>query len=307
MINKKRIGNPKKYLNTVLEVDDSFFVAIPFEVYKESAHLKDYELTETFFENLEQMPNGIKATSISNKIGKFRNKLPLEVEIITKNVSYKVTDWHKKEHEGFCDRTYKRYKKELVHHYKLSLKFVKNDIGELYVILPNLIYSDTIDNLLLVKHSFNLMLELFKQCEILDKDMHKAIFYDTTFNWEMLPSGEINKDDIEILCDRMFEKKDKKIEELKAFKERVKYLEEFNPNLRAIGKKGFHGYIAYGFPNSNSYVLESIYNNNATYVFDENWKALSMQDKQTVLKKGLHKKRIYHERKWKENIRNIIQ
>ena len=48
---------------------------------------------------------------------------------------------------------------------------------------------------------------------------------------------------------------------------------------------------------------ESIYPNNATYVFADNWQELSQLTKAQILNGGLQNARLIHKENWKEDIK----
>jgi hypothetical protein len=74
----------------------------------------------------------------------------------------------------------------------------------------------------------------------------------------------------------------------------------------AIGQAGFAGYIIFGFPGKNRYLLESIQPNNATYVFAENWESLSQMTKAEILKQNLHADRIIHREGWPVRVHRTL-
>lgn len=89
--------------------------------------------------------------------------------------------------------------------------------------------------------------------------------------------------------------------------DKCEYINSFHPDFRAYGRLGFRGYIIFGFKSLNCYVLESIYPNNATYIFNEEWEALSKLTKAEILKGNLHNARFIHREKWKQNLRKVLQ
>ena len=74
----------------------------------------------------------------------------------------------------------------------------------------------------------------------------------------------------------------------------------------AQGRGGFSGYIVFGFPRKNLYVLESLYYGNATYVFRENWEKLSQLSKAVILSGNLQTARIVHQPGWEKEVRHLL-
>ena len=55
------------------------------------------------------------------------------------------------------------------------------------------------------------------------------------------------------------------------------------------------------------YVLESVYTNNATYIFGDDWEHLSQLSKAEILKDGLQDVRLIHNDNWKHDIDEILE
>ena len=74
-----------------------------------------------------------------------------------------------------------------------------------------------------------------------------------------------------------------------------------------VGLAGFHGYIAYLFPEKELALLEHMQNGNATYVFQtSNWEMFSQLTKSEIINNALMKERIVHKSDWKANISRIL-
>ena len=65
--------------------------------------------------------------------------------------------------------------------------------------------------------------------------------------------------------------------------------------------------MIFGFMHRNKYVLESVYPNNATYVFGKNWEELSKLTKAEILKENLQDVRIIHNNNWQQEIRDLLE
>jgi hypothetical protein len=82
--------------------------------------------------------------------------------------------------------------------------------------------------------------------------------------------------------------------------------EEHSPALTAVGRAGFDGYLIFGYPDKHRYVLESLDYGNATYVFGENWEALSQLTKREIIADDLHLARIIHRQGWAAEIADVL-
>ena len=74
-----------------------------------------------------------------------------------------------------------------------------------------------------------------------------------------------------------------------------------------MGRGGFSGYVVFGFPEKNIYVLESAYTGNATYIFDERWEQLSKMTKAEILNEQLQTDRIIHRVGWNRRIDDLLR
>ncbi len=73
-----------------------------------------------------------------------------------------------------------------------------------------------------------------------------------------------------------------------------------------MGRAGFDGYVIFGFPQKNLFVLENVHSDNATYVFEEDWAELSQMTKAQILSHDLHKDRLIHRRGWPAKVRRLL-
>ena len=89
--------------------------------------------------------------------------------------------------------------------------------------------------------------------------------------------------------------------------DKCEYINSFHPDFRAYGMSGFRGYVIFGFKKRNIYVLESVYTNNATYVFGQDWKMLSKLSKAEILNGKLQEARLIHNDNWKHDINELLE
>lgn len=200
------------------------------------------------------------------------------------------------------DVPYKRYPRTFVPPNSIELKIVEKN-GSKFIVSPEIEFS--IDNKNLIIHVVNLFLEIFGECEILDSNTEPIQFNKVIrLNWEVLPKGkypwEIQKKRIEPFLKKSKGKNREVIEK------RIEKINEYSPDFTALGRAGFNGYIVFGFERKNIYILESTKINNATYVLENNWKTLSQLSKAELLQNNLHKYRIIHNKRWFEDIENIL-
>lgn len=226
---------------------------------------------------------------------------------------YQVLWWTRQEWAGrgetkevsdYVNIPRERYPKIEFEPYSVELILKYDDSENLMVITDPIIYKP--QNQKLILNSINIFLTSFEECEILtDKLNALKPMKNIYLNWEVLPKGEYPWNKMEEDLNRISDDNSKT--NRKIMIDKCQYINEFNPDFRAYGKSGFRGYIIFGFEKKNLYVLESVYPNNATYVFTENWHELSKLTKAQILNGGLHNARLIHKENWKENIRVLLR
>lgn len=88
---------------------------------------------------------------------------------------------------------------------------------------------------------------------------------------------------------------------------RLAVAESLQPEFLGVGQGGFRGYIVFGFPSRNLYVLESLFHGNATHIFGEDWEELSQLTKTQVLHEQRYEHRLEHRGNWGWHLRRVIQ
>jgi len=253
------------------------------------------------------LPNTIGSVSRFNADGRYINltDLPKESRYIT------TAEWSWKQWRGRGeteDITESRdifkdcYQRKFIPPPSFELTLMKRN-NELFVISPEL----NIDQLKpeLFKHTINLFLELFGQCEIRREDL--SSFTPTNIkkvNWSMLPPGKYPwakvQSHVKVLV------KDKHSKYSNVILERQEVLSRHKPDEVYVGNGGFRSYIAYIFKAKKLVVLESIQTDNATYILGENWEQVSKLTKAEILKHALQKDRLIHSKGWETCLQTII-
>lgn len=230
-----------------------------------------------------------------------------------KETYYQTLWWTRKEWAGrgettevsdYVDIPRERYQRIEYQPYSVELILKYDVYGKLMAVTDTIEY--TLENQKLLLNSINIFLTNFEECEILTDNLSDLYPEKTIYlNWEVLPQGEYPWSKIEEDLDKISTGNSKTNRRM--MKDRCGYINEFNPDFRAYGKAGFRGYVIFGFKKKNTYVLESVYSNNATYVFNENWRELSMLTKAQILNGGLHSARLIHRGNWKKEISSLLE
>jgi soluble cytochrome b562 len=80
----------------------------------------------------------------------------------------------------------------------------------------------------------------------------------------------------------------------------------YSPDFEARGLSGFSGYMVLGYEKLNLFILESIYPDNATYVFDKDWMELSKLTKAEILNNNFQKARLIHADTWNKSVESLL-
>lgn len=188
--------------------------------------------------------------------------------------------------------------------YSIELVLKYDDSGKLMVITDMIAYNSR--NYKLILNTINIFLTNFEECEILTDQLNTLTPIKTIYlNWEVLPQGEYPWNEMEKDLDNISEGKSNT--QRKMMLDKCEFINGFFPDFRAYGKLGFRGYVIFGFKEKNLYVLESVYSNNATYVFTDNWEELSKLTKAQILNGNLQDTRLIHKENWKENVRKLLE
>ena len=212
--------------------------------------------------------------------------------------------WDTETQSKMVDVPYQRYPRSFVPPPSIELSIVVNKSEVKYVVAPRqkLDLEDT-DNLL---HCINVFLEIFNQCQILSEKLDGyAIKEVKQLNWQILPPGKYPWKKVQGMLKPLIEKE--KDQKQVVIRHRLEIVTGFEPEFTAIGQSGFSGYIIFGFPRKNLYVLESLYYGNATYIFEEDWAYLSRLTKAEILSGNLQKDRLIHRVKWDGEIRRLLK
>lgn len=154
-------------------------------------------------------------------------------------------------------------------------------------------------------HQVNLMLELFKECEIVRADGSSVSPATTHRRWVFLPSGPYKTGEVSAAIEPSISRLssgDKII-----LKDRQDFLTDLNPQEVAQGLGGFGDYLAYVFPQYGRVVLESLRRDNAIYVFKGQWESFSRLTKRQIIDSGVHDARILHTKGWQARLMEALE
>ena len=306
LIQKTRIRSLEANLPGVAQGTILVFAFAPTDSEEHRTRLARAGFPPPFEPGRAVLPAVVKSVSRFNAEGKF-----LVHRDRPKETAHKRLEWHWVERHGddrveqtdFKDIPYKRYPRTFIPPPGVELKQAVNTAEERLIVSDPAVYDDA--NAGAILHAINLFLELFGECTVLDRDLASIINVPVTrLNWRVLPPGARPWSEMEGLIKGVMGDIDG--DKGKVFRNNLAIINQYRPEFAAAGIAGFNGYVIFGFPGRNLYVCESIYNYNATYVFEEDWETLSRMTKAEILVGNLQKERLIHQPGWHDRVRRLL-
>lgn len=283
-------------------------IGIPSEVKQVvisySLQNKFNELSKIGFssENLQDgdtlLPSVIGPVSRFNAHGRYiiRRDLPKERRVIGERV-WSWTQWSSngttEEHSKTVDIERDCYPRDFISPTAKEFTYNQNKILSTTI---NVSQSEDL------RHTINLFLEFFGECELVKDDLSSISKIKITRRaWEFLPQG-----------DNPWERVTKYLESCGVKEtaigitiiQRQEFLNSYKPKEVVLGTAGFKGYLAYVF--NTIVILESVRYGNAIYVFEKNWEEFSKLTKAEIISEKFYKDRIIHCKGWQEKIQKIL-
>lgn len=228
------------------------------------------------------------------------------METVFRQVEWTWTEWHGRydvERSRIVDVPYQRYPRTFVAPPSVELTVSKSGSGNVILVTRPFEYSEAVKDA--IRHAVNLLLEIAGECEIFTENLNEILRVKVRrLNWEVLPPGRRPWPELKRDVEKVIREAPEGNWRLIQF--RLEQINGYGPAFVAIGQAGFRGYLIFGFPERNLYVLESTRFGNATYVFAERWEELSQLTKAEVLNADLHHDRIIHREGWSSRIRQHL-
>lgn len=303
-INKKRIRNLERHLPATFQ-NRRINIGLT-DLQKFGAKLIAAGFTKELNTGETVLPSVVGPVTRFNAEGKniIRRDLP-------KETVYRQIEWHWTERHGdreveqtdFRYVPYERYPRDFVPPPSVEVQIAADSEGNKLLVAGAFDYAAT--HYQAIIHSINVLLEIFGECEILTEDLQPiAPLAARRLNWEILPPGKQPWERIKKSVAPIVERAKKGNQGV--ILRRLEFMHQAVPELVAQGRGGFSGYIVFGFPRKNLFVLESLYYGNATYVFRENWEKLSQLTKAEILSGNLQTARVVHQPGWEKEVRRLI-
>jgi len=307
IIKKTRVINLIPYINFIA---DSTNVVFGCRI----SHISDTLLNKIGFSKNPSIGQSVLPASVFGTVSYYNSEGKYIVhKDKPKETAYRQVEWHWTEWRGrydsedqskIVDVPYERYPRTFMPPPSVEFVVVKLADGENALVANAIKLEKT--NMRSALHIVNLFLEITKEGEIFSVYL-EGIFKTPIIrlNWEILPPGQYPWKQLKPKVDELIRLAPKGNQNVIAH--RFEEINEYHPDFHAIGRAGFRGYIVFGFPNRNLYMLESIYFGNATYVFDKKWEELSQKSKAEILDAHLLKDRIIHHLGWEQKIHNLLK
>lgn len=304
-ITKKRIRNVANYLK-LFKSGQRLVIAVHY-LPKFKKTLQKIGFTENLSIGERVLPRPLGRISMYNAEGKYMVNKNLPKETVYHQSEWKWNQWsgykETEEKSKIVDVPYKRYPREFIFPPSEELMIVSGSQKEKIIISKALL--NDVENYGDIKHVINLFLEIFGECQLLKDDLIPPFKAEVKrLNWEVLPTGKYPWK----IFSPILKKNIKNIRKgnIPVIEHRIKTITNSEPNFVAIGKGGFSGYLIFGFPTIDLYILESTRIHNATYVLGKDWEKISRLTKSEILSNEYHKDRIIHREGWYDRIMSLI-
>ena len=227
------------------------------------------------------------------------------MEEMTRLQSWKRTEWRgrdKIEVEDVIQRKYRRYPRTYVPGEGVQFTIMARSDGSKVIASPAYGPDDAADVLLMAA---NLVIEGFGGVEFVRADLVPPLNVPIKrLNWEIFPQGRVPWSQVRKEIDRITERVPVSIKPV--IRARIQAVEHYGPDFAAIGRAGFDGYWVFGVTKHGLYVLESRMLDNATYVLDADWQAVSQLTKAEVINSDLSVARLIHDASWTEKLDQVL-
>ena len=305
LIKKIRIRNLELNLPGVSPGDTLVFALKDLPAHQ--ARLEQSGFTLPLTAGTAVLPTARGPVSRFNAEGKFLIHRDQPKETVYRQREWTHKEWHgpdQVEVTGVVDIPYQRYPRTFVPPPSVEFKLATTTSGELVLVTDQTVFNA--ENSGGCLHTVNLLLEYFGECHVLNQNLDSIIRVEVRrLNWQVLPEGVRPWPQMQTLLKERIPKFDS--DKNNVFRNNLAFLNDFKPSFAAVGRAGFSGYVIFGFPDKDDYVCESIYKNNATYVFAADWQRLSQLTKAEILNQSLQKDRVVHMPGWHDRVRTLLR
>lgn len=300
-IKQKKVVKVENYL-TDFNVNDEIIIMLG-NLQEHSNKLSNIGFSEDLELGERILPAIVGSVSKFNAEGKYRIRKdkPKEIVVIYQR-EWHWKQWDGSEHSKIVDVERPRYPREFIPPPGVEFEIVENDEGEKLLVTDAVTYTP--ENLDLIKHTINLFLEIFGECEIVNEEFEQPLGNVKILNWTILPKGKYPWEKLKESIAPVLEKAKKG--KVPIIESRLEHIAKYGTEDVMVGNAGFRGYVIFGFPEKDIYIVESAYYGNATYVFDKDFEELSKLTKAEILNEELQLARIIHSNGWSVHVDGLL-
>ncbi len=305
VIQKKRIRSLRANMPD-LEEGASVIIALQ-NITRLKKRLCEIGFTPALNEGETVVPKAVGRVSLFNAEGKWLVQKDQPMETI-----YRQLEWQRKAWDGpanhvgrskVVDVPYQRYPRTFVPPPGIELTIATTDQGEKVVVAEPVVYAANQSGDLL--HTINLFLELFgENLVLIDATVEICYPERRRLHWNVLPRQRRLWDDLEEFVQSTIDEQPEHFQPI--IRKRLATINKYGADFIAIGQAGFTGYIIFGFPDKDFFVLESMNRENATYVLQQKWETLAELSKAALFDADLHVDRIVHRKWWSRRINDLL-
>jgi hypothetical protein len=299
VIRRKRIRNVKKHLS---EFTGGQMVIISCPLAEvESDRVADIGFKLPVSPGDRILPAGLGPVSRFNAEGGYHRHKERGLETVYHQRVWPPADPRRRVTQTrMVDVPYTRYPRSPIPPPSCEVEVREAPDGGLVLVADAIPHTDSkLDRL---RHVINLFLELFGECDPLDKDLAPVLKVPVRrVNWDILPPGQCPWD---VAREHIVERAPAGNRPI--VKRRLETIHGFRPDEVVAGRGGFASYVVFLFRDRGLAVVESAQYPNATYVFGEDWETLSQMTKAEILAGALEEQRIIHRQGWERRIHDLL-
>lgn len=244
------------------------------------------------------LPTIIGPTSRFNAEGKEVIDRDSPKEVRYRQVEWTWTEWHGKtevEQTDFRDVRYERFRRIFIPPPSMSLHLSESQDGLLYTTRE---FEVDFENPAEVLHAINLVLELFgRECYVWNQSLEPiSVLATRSLGWLILPPGRKPWATLEPMVRDIIDRQKKGNRAV--ISHRLETINSYGPDFLCRGEAGFGGYLVFGFPAKDLYIVECTKYGNATYVFRSDWERVTQLTKAEILNESLQYSRFIHIEGW---------
>lgn len=295
----KRIRSLNKYTDAIPD-DSQFLIDIKYDTRFDGSLLKA-GFPKALSLGISILPLSIGRYSDFNAFGREIIRRDREKETVTHQRWWRRKDWGGYEHEGAIDYDVERHPREFVPPPDIELVIGGTDEAKIIYSGP---FTKNRESEEIILHTINLYLELFGECDFVTKDLELMRAPSIVrMNWSVLPEGEYPWEVSKNVLENVIQMASTYPE---IVRDRFKAISQHVPDFIATGNGGFTGYVVFGFKRKELFVLDSIFINDATYIFEKNWQQLSQYTKAEILRGDHQNYQFGHKKGWHGSIGEIL-